>query len=583
MPKKTLSASAVAALICEKGKTQTDYFDTGLRGFGVRVSENKKVYFVQCKVKGQLNASGKPLELKHTLGTVTEKLDPAGRRRPDNDEFDKMYNRAKYIIEDAKVYGKTPKDLENDIREKTEADRCEKESLRKIEEAKDVTLSEIVESFIKCKVGSGKLKASTAGQYRLSIKTHCADWLDLPARSITKLMILERHAEISKRQEVEVKPGEKIRGGNKRVRGGKGTADATMRVLRAAFNYALQIYEEEDAIIKANPVRVLKAIGTWHNLERRVTSITTDQLKDCFIGLKALENPAMRTILEMILFTGARKEEITSLKWSDVDLEADTPYAKFRETKNGKELLFPLPQYVVNLLNDYKKSAYSGPEGFLFPSWGKSGHVEDPRGSIDKAVEAGSIEFMPHDGRRTFLSFCNHEELQIQQWTQKRLCNHAQPQDVTQGYVVHELKSLQQTVERIAAFILKHAGIAMQPSTDKSINVGIMTREEFKQGDIANGKGEHKLGSNEPKIWFESLQTFAQVLSDDNRMLLRVIEEKTPKSLKELGALTGRNKNDLSRTLHTMAEYGILDLVKQHADEVVPTVKANRFHLDVRT
>jgi len=115
----------------------------------------------------------------------------------------------------------------------------------------------------------------------------------------------------------------------------------------------------------------------------------------------------------------------------------------------------------------------------------------------------------------------------------------------------------------------------------KSINVGIMSREEFKQRTIAIAKGEYKPEMGEPKIWFESLQSFAQVLSDDNRLLLRVIEEKCPKSLKELGTLTGRNKSNLSRTLHTMAGYGIIDLVKHHAREVVPKVKANRFNLEL--
>lgn len=115
----------------------------------------------------------------------------------------------------------------------------------------------------------------------------------------------------------------------------------------------------------------------------------------------------------------------------------------------------------------------------------------------------------------------------------------------------------------------------------KSINVGIMSREEFKQRTIAIAKGDYKPEKDEPKIWFESLQSFAQVLSDDNRLLLRVIEEKNPKSLRELGTLTGRNKSNLSRTLHTMASYGIIDLVKHHAREVMPMVKANRFNLEV--
>ena len=117
----------------------------------------------------------------------------------------------------------------------------------------------------------------------------------------------------------------------------------------------------------------------------------------------------------------------------------------------------------------------------------------------------------------------------------------------------------------------------------KSIKVGIMSRDEFRQRTIAIAKGEYRPEKDEPRIWFESLQSFAQVLSDDNRRLLRIIEEQKPKSLKELGTLTGRNKSNLSRTLHTMADYGIIELVKQHAREVVPMVKANRFNLEVCT
>ena len=115
----------------------------------------------------------------------------------------------------------------------------------------------------------------------------------------------------------------------------------------------------------------------------------------------------------------------------------------------------------------------------------------------------------------------------------------------------------------------------------KSIKVGIMSRDEFRQRTIAIAKGEYRPEKDEPRIWFESLQSFAQVLSDDNRRLLRVIEEQKPKSLKELGILTGRNKSNLSRTLHTMVDYGIIDLVKQHAREVVPMVKANHFSLEM--
>ena len=117
--------------------------------------------------------------------------------------------------------------------------------------------------------------------------------------------------------------------------------------------------------------------------------------------------------------------------------------------------------------------------------------------------------------------------------------------------------------------------------TRKILNVGIMPREEFKRRTIAIAKGEYKPRKDEPKIWFESLQSFAQVLSEENRMLLHIIEEQKPKSIQELGELTGRKKSNLSRTLHTMAGYGIVELVREQARGLMPVVKATQFNLEI--
>lgn len=117
--------------------------------------------------------------------------------------------------------------------------------------------------------------------------------------------------------------------------------------------------------------------------------------------------------------------------------------------------------------------------------------------------------------------------------------------------------------------------------TRRYIKVGIMSREEFKKRTIAIAKGEYKPRMDEPKIWFESIQSFTQVLSDDNRLLLHIIEERKPKSLRELQELTGRRKSNLSRTLHTMAGYGIVDLVRDRTRNLIPHVKATRFKLEV--
>ena len=113
----------------------------------------------------------------------------------------------------------------------------------------------------------------------------------------------------------------------------------------------------------------------------------------------------------------------------------------------------------------------------------------------------------------------------------------------------------------------------------KVLKVGIMSREDYKRRTIALARGEYKPKKGEPKIWFESLQSMAQVLSNENQQLLRIIQEQKPRSLKDLEIATGRKRSNLSRSLKTMSQYGIVDLVKQNRT-VVPVVKATDFKVE---
>jgi len=113
----------------------------------------------------------------------------------------------------------------------------------------------------------------------------------------------------------------------------------------------------------------------------------------------------------------------------------------------------------------------------------------------------------------------------------------------------------------------------------KVINIGIMSREDYKQRTIAIAKGEYTPKSNEPKIWFESLQSMAQILNSENQRLLRLIMDEHPRSLKELEELTGRSTSNLSRTLKTMAHYGIVELERSNR-RIVPKVKVSDFRVE---
>ena len=59
----------------------------------------------------------------------------------------------------------------------------------------------------------------------------------------------------------------------------------------------------------------------------------------------------------------------------------------------------------------------------------------------------------------------------------------------------------------------------------KKITIGIMTQEKIRERMLAIAKGEYKPKHSEPKIWFTSMKSLAEVLGDDNRALLKTIRD----------------------------------------------------------
>jgi len=116
--------------------------------------------------------------------------------------------------------------------------------------------------------------------------------------------------------------------------------------------------------------------------------------------------------------------------------------------------------------------------------------------------------------------------------------------------------------------------------SQKTMRVGIMSKEDFKNRTMSIARGEYTPQKNEPKIWFESVQSLAQVLSTQNQALLSTIIERKPTSIKKLAEYSGREVSNLSRTLNTMERYGIVELKKEDRSKR-PIVKARKFRVDL--
>lgn len=112
----------------------------------------------------------------------------------------------------------------------------------------------------------------------------------------------------------------------------------------------------------------------------------------------------------------------------------------------------------------------------------------------------------------------------------------------------------------------------------KAIVIGILSQERIRERMLAIAKGEYKPRAGEPKIWFTSMRSLAEVLSDENRALLKIIQEAKPQSIASLAELTGRKPSNLSRTLKTMSNYGFVEM-KRESRHVRPIAKATEFRI----
>ena len=114
----------------------------------------------------------------------------------------------------------------------------------------------------------------------------------------------------------------------------------------------------------------------------------------------------------------------------------------------------------------------------------------------------------------------------------------------------------------------------------KTLKVGIMPSETFQKRVIDIAAGRYKPKRGEPKIWFSSMKSLAQVLNESNVQLLKLIEEKNPETMKQLAELSGRHESNLSRTLKTLERYGIVKLVKQKQSRAIkPVAQATEFNI----
>lgn len=114
-------------------------------------------------------------------------------------------------------------------------------------------------------------------------------------------------------------------------------------------------------------------------------------------------NPYLYTVVVLCLSTGARKMEIMSLTWEQVDFHRGVII--LHETKNGERRALPLVGKAHALLLTHRKIHYLG-SNLLFPSKHDRTKPVDLRAPWEAALKAAEIDtFRFHDLRHSAASY----------------------------------------------------------------------------------------------------------------------------------------------------------------------------------
>lgn len=396
------------------------HWDDSLPGFGLRVTPAGKItYIVQGRVNGK--------EARISIG-------PHGA----------------YTVDQAR----------DDAREHLRSMRrgIDPRAVAKERAAEAVTLRDVADAYKRDR----PLKESSKAEIERHVTTTFEAWLKKPMTSITREMVTKRFNEIK----------------NHGLRGdGPAPAQANQgfSVLRALFNYAIREYRRPDgtAIIKDNPVEVLHK--KWAPIKARTTRIPDSKVGAVWLALQQWREVAYNrdtlASIDLVMFlmlTGARIGEASALTWDRVNL--DEAWWHIPDPKNRNPVWLPLSSQAVELLKTRQRVKGSD---FVFTSWGKCGHIRDPRDTMKKVSEVAGLHLSPHDLRRTMTTIgianCGIDLFKVE-----LLTNHV-PKTVTERhyletqqlqYLLPQAQQIADWIEAQAVVAKAQAGATQQPEAE---------------------------------------------------------------------------------------------------------------------
>lgn len=380
------------------------HWDSDVKGFGLRVTPSGKITYI---VQGRVNGSSPRISIgPHGVFTVDQAREVA-----------REHLRSMRMGIDPRAVAKK-------------------------EAAQRVTLRDVADGYKRDR----PLKDSSKAEIERHVSTTFEAWLKKPLKDINREAVTKRFNEIKTKGTTGNGPA-------------PAQANQAFAVLRALFNYAIREYREPDGspVLTDNPVDVL--YKKWAPLKPRTSRVPDSKVGAVWSFLtKAREQAYNRDTLAsidlvmLLMLTGLRIGECSELTWDRVNLEEG--WIHIPDPKNSNPVWLPLSAQAVQLLTTRQRVKGSP---FVFSSWGKCGHIRDPRDTMKKVSEVAGTKITPHDLRRTFTTIgianCGIDLTRVE-----LLTNHV-PKGVTARHYLEtsHLQYLKPETQRISDWIEQQA------------------------------------------------------------------------------------------------------------------------------
>lgn len=319
MPPRKLTAAFVRSL-AHKGKS-FHVRDTELKGFMIAVNKHCKSYKVQRDLwVGQRGRRRKAKTVRHTLGTTDQMTLQEARLKA-----------SEVIIQ-----------IKNGVDPNANGDA---------QGADTWTVERMFDEYA-ADMRTRECADRTVTDLLAQVDRYFADWKTTPIADVTRSMARERHRFITNNH-------------------GKTVANNGLRVYRAAYNLALRVVDDPDAL-PSNPVQAV----TFNRVRSSNRVLMPEELPDWYAKVQALPNPLRRVIHTLGLFSGLRPGTLVSIRREWLRLEDRA--ISIPRMKRGEPFDLPLSEHMVGLVRqalELGDALYPGAP-WLFPTRNKQGEVK---------------------------------------------------------------------------------------------------------------------------------------------------------------------------------------------------------------